>query len=50
MSIFIADLRKRKVDFHVPGDPLTDKTWIGALDSAYGTVPDAGDPKERNED
>jgi hypothetical protein len=50
MNIFIADLRKRKVDFRVPADPLPDKTWIATLDSVYGTVPDAADPKERNED
>jgi hypothetical protein len=48
MSIFVADLRKRKVDFPVPGDPLSDKIWIATLDSAYGTVPDAADPKEQN--
>jgi hypothetical protein len=46
----IADLRKLKVDFRVPGDPPSDKTWIATLNSAYGTVPDAADPKERNED
>jgi integrase len=45
-SIFIADLRRLKVDFCVPGDPLSDETWIAPLDSAYGTVPDAADPKE----
>jgi hypothetical protein len=50
MSIFIADLRKRRVDFRVPGDPLSDKAWIATLDSAYGTVPDLADPKDRNED
>jgi hypothetical protein len=50
MSILIADLRKRKVDFHVPAEPLSDKTWIATLDSVYGTGPDAADPKERNED
>jgi hypothetical protein len=49
MNIFVADLRKLKVDFCVPGDPLSDKTWITALDSAYGAVPDAADPKEQNE-
>ena len=37
MSIFVADLRMRKVDFRVPGDPLSDKTWIATLDSVYGT-------------
>lgn len=50
MSIFIADLRQRKVDFRVPTNPLSDKTWSAILDSIYGTVPDATDPKERNED
>jgi hypothetical protein len=48
-SIFIADLRKRNVDFRVPGDPLSDKTWIATLDSVYGTVPDAAEPKEPTE-
>jgi hypothetical protein len=50
MSVFIADLRKRNIDFRVPGDPLFDKTWIATLDTAYGTVPYVADPKERNED
>ena len=50
MSVFMADLRQRKVDFRVPGDPLSDKTWIATLDSVYGTGPDAAVPKERNED
>jgi hypothetical protein len=46
MSIFIADLRKRKVDFRVPGGPLSDKTWIATLDGVYGMVPDAANPNE----
>ncbi len=50
MSIFIADLRKRKIDFRVPADPLFDKTWIATLDSIYGTVPGFEPAKERNED
>jgi hypothetical protein len=50
MSILIADLRQRKVDFRVPADPPSDKTWIAILNSVYGTVPDAVDPKERTED
>lgn len=50
MSIFIADLRNRKVDFRVPSDPLFDKTWIATLDSIYGTVPGSETAKERNED
>src|SRR5215472_4362449 len=37
MSIYIADLRKRGVDFLVPADPLSDKAWIATLDSVYGT-------------
>jgi hypothetical protein len=50
MSIFIADLRKRKVDFRVPADPLSDKTWIATLDSIYGTVPGPDNATEQNED
>jgi hypothetical protein len=50
MTIFIADLRKRKVDFRVPEDPLSDKTWIATLNSVYGSGPDAADPKERDQD
>ncbi|HKF29282.1 MAG TPA: hypothetical protein VKB29_08625 [Candidatus Binataceae bacterium] len=50
MTIFIADLGKRRVDFHVPGDLLSDKTWIAILDSVCGTGPDAPNPKERTED
>ena len=48
MSILIADLRKRNVDFRVPADPLSDETWLATVNSVYGTVPDAADPKERN--
>ena len=50
MGIFIADLRKRKVDFLVPADPLFDKTWIATLDSVYGTGPGSEIAKQRNED
>jgi hypothetical protein len=50
MSIFIADLHKRNVDFRVPADPLLDKTWIATLDSVYGTGPDSAIAKQRNED
>src|SRR5215472_5909611 len=50
MTIFIADLGQRKVDFRVPTDPPADKRWIATLDRTYGTGPDAADPKERNED
>jgi len=50
MSIFIADLHKRNVAFRLPGDPLSDKTWIATLDSVYGTGPDSEIAKQRNED
>jgi hypothetical protein len=50
MSIFIADLRKRKVDFRVPGDPPSGKAWLATLDGAYGAVTHVADVKERNED
>jgi hypothetical protein len=50
MSIFIADLRKRKVDFRFPADPLLDNTWIATLDRAYGRGPDTAVEKERTED
>jgi hypothetical protein len=50
MSVFIADLRRRNIEFRVPGDPLSDKTWIATLDSVYGIVPDAADPKGRTRD
>jgi hypothetical protein len=49
MSIFIADLRERKVDFRVPADPMSDKTWIATLDSIYGTVPGLESAKERQD-
>ncbi|MBV8139560.1 MAG: hypothetical protein JO121_28595 [Deltaproteobacteria bacterium] len=45
MTIFIADLGQRKADFRIPGDPLSDKTWIATLDCVYGTGPDAPDPQ-----
>jgi hypothetical protein len=47
MSTFMTDLRRREVDFRVPGDPLSDKAWTATLDGVYGTVPDAVDPKNR---
>ena len=50
MSIFIADMRKRKVDFRVPTDPLSDKTWMATLDSTYGAVPGLEIAPERNQD
>ncbi len=39
MSIFIADLHQRNLEFSIPSDPMSDKTWIATLDSIYGVVP-----------
>ena len=39
MSLFIADLRKRNADFHVPADPMLDQRWLATLDRVYGVVP-----------
>src|SRR6516165_3909982 len=50
MSVFNADLRKRNIDFRVPGAPLFDKTWIATLASVYGIGPDWVEPKGRTED
>jgi len=35
MAIFTADLRRRRVDFRMPCDPLTDTTWILMLQRIY---------------
>jgi hypothetical protein len=35
MAIFIADLRRRGIDFHVPSDPLSDTGWILMLQRTY---------------
>ena len=35
MSVFTADLRRRRVDFQVPSDPLTDTAWILLLQRIY---------------
>jgi|SRR5580704_789406 hypothetical protein len=35
MEIFIADLRRRSIDFHVPSDPLSDTAWILMLQRIY---------------
>ena len=35
MAIFIADLRRRGVNFHLPSDPLADKAWMLLLQRTY---------------
>jgi hypothetical protein len=35
MEIFIADLRHRGINFHLPSDPLSDSAWILLLQQAY---------------
>ncbi|MAG33064.1 MAG: hypothetical protein CL908_19470 [Deltaproteobacteria bacterium] len=35
-DIFIEDLRARGVDFEMPSNPLTDKSFIGVLNDVYG--------------
>jgi hypothetical protein len=35
MAIFIADLRHRGIDFHVPSNPLADTAWILLLQRIY---------------
>jgi hypothetical protein len=42
MEIFIADLRHRGVDFHIPSDPLSDTAWILLLQRIY--IPPNGNP------
>ena len=35
MAIFLADLRRRGIDFHLPSDPLADNAWILLLEQIY---------------
>jgi hypothetical protein len=39
MAIFMADLRHRGIDFHVPSAPLADTAWILLLQRVYGLQP-----------
>jgi hypothetical protein len=39
MSIFIADLRQRNIDFRIPGEPLSDSEWMALLDRTYYVRP-----------
>ena len=49
MSIFIADLRRRSIDFRIPADPLSDDEWMSLLDRIYYVRADPGSAKESNE-
>jgi hypothetical protein len=40
MAIFAADLRDRRVDFHMPSDPLADTAWILLLQGIYADQTD----------
>jgi hypothetical protein len=52
MSVFIADLRRRSIDFRIPADPLSDNEWMSLLDRIYyvRADPENQNPKESNED
>ena len=39
MSILIADLRRRGIDFRIPAEPLSDGEWMTLLDSVYYVNP-----------
>jgi hypothetical protein len=41
MEIFIADLRHRGIDSHVPSDPLSDTAWILLLQRIYADPTDS---------
>jgi hypothetical protein len=41
MAIFTADLRRRRVDFQVASDPLTDRAWILLLQRIYADPADS---------
>jgi hypothetical protein len=52
MSVFIADLRRRSIDFRIPADPLSDDEWMSLLDRIYyvRADPENKNAKESNED
>jgi hypothetical protein len=49
MSIFIADLRRRSIDFPIPAEPLPDSEWMALLDRIYYVRPGSENSKESNE-
>jgi hypothetical protein len=38
MTIFIADLNQRRVDFRIPANPMSDDNWISLLDRTCATI------------
>jgi hypothetical protein len=44
-EMFVADLRKRKITFEVPSDPMTDRAFIMLLSRTYD-VPPSSYPNE----
>jgi hypothetical protein len=50
MGIFIADLRRRGIDFRIPADPLSDDEWMSLLDRIYYMGAGPENAKESNED
>ena len=49
MSIFIADLHQRSIDFRIPANPLSDDEWIALLERVYRGVPSSGAAQEGTE-
>jgi hypothetical protein len=49
MSIFVADFRRRSIDFRIPADPLSDSDWMALLDRIYYVPPGSEKAKESNE-
>jgi hypothetical protein len=49
MSIFIADLRRRSIDFGIPAEPLSDDEWMSLLDRIYYVRAEPENAKESNE-
>jgi hypothetical protein len=46
MSILIADLHRRSIDFRIPADPLSDSEWMALLDTIYYVRPDSENAME----
>jgi hypothetical protein len=52
MSVFVADLRRRSIDFRIPADPLSNDEWMSLLNRIYyvRADPENENAKESNED